>query len=324
VGTLAELPDGRSVEVRGEEVVVSDPVRRKRADELARDKLTRWARFDPDWHRAELLGAHESGNAFAVSFHLDRLLGEYPFDAGLHVQQAHALARLGRPAEATAHLMHALFLHPQVHPGLIDPTAARRGQEAAAAGDWKQAVAAFELAVQQPVASPRLLVDLALAQTAAGMRQEAGETLRHMTARLPATRDRSLRWDFIFHAAYLPLDESTATTLVSETAANLAKERDADTLLFHGAALFRAGRLDEAAKVLAESARVHGRGGQVQSILFQYLVARDLGRLEEAREHLARVEAWHAGHKPPGWRDRVLWDSLLGEARRPHMHRARE
>jgi tetratricopeptide (TPR) repeat protein len=300
VGTLAELPDGRSLEVRGEEVVVSDPVRRKRADELARDKLTRWARFDPDWHRAELLGAHESGNAFAVSFHLDRLLGEYPFDAGLHVQQAHALARLGRPAEATAHLMHALFLHPQVHPGLIDPTAARRGQEAAAAGDWKQAVAAFELAVQQPVASPRLLVDL------------------------PATRDRSLRWDFIFHAAYLPLDESTATTLVSETAANLAKERDADTLLFHGAALFRAGRLDEAAKVLAESARVHGRGGQVQSILFQYLVARDLGRLEEAREHLARVEAWHAGHKPPGWRDRVLWDSLLGEARRPHMHRARE
>jgi Flp pilus assembly protein TadD len=92
--------------------------------------LTRLARFDPDWHRAELLDARQSGNAFAASFHLERLLREYPHDAGLHLQQAEALAQQVKAAEAATQLMHALFLHPRVRLSPVVPGNAISGPSA--------------------------------------------------------------------------------------------------------------------------------------------------------------------------------------------------
>jgi hypothetical protein len=115
-----QMSDGRSLHTQALNVVLIDLERQKRAAEFARKRLAEWARFDPGWHRSELVDALQSGNAFAASFHGERLLREYPFDAKLHTQQAHALARLGQATEATTHLMHALFLNPHAHLGGID------------------------------------------------------------------------------------------------------------------------------------------------------------------------------------------------------------
>jgi Flp pilus assembly protein TadD len=108
------LPNGGFLQLEGSDILVIDPERKKRDDERTREKLTRWARFDPQWHRAELLDAQQQGNPFAAAFHAEKLLREQPYDARLHLERAYALADLGRPTEAATHLMHALFLHPRV------------------------------------------------------------------------------------------------------------------------------------------------------------------------------------------------------------------
>jgi hypothetical protein len=79
-----------------------------------RERLRRLAQFDSDGHRRQLQESLESGNDFAAAFHAGRLLQQYPWDASLHVRQAHLLARLGKREESATHLMLALFLHPRL------------------------------------------------------------------------------------------------------------------------------------------------------------------------------------------------------------------
>jgi hypothetical protein len=122
------LPDGRLPRIQGTDVLLSDFEQHKRADLQRRDELLRWTRPDPEWHRALLRESQQAGNSFAASFHLDRLIHWSPIDATLHVQQAHALARLGQPSQAATHLMHALFLHPRVNLQPVHAGPARRGQ----------------------------------------------------------------------------------------------------------------------------------------------------------------------------------------------------
>jgi hypothetical protein len=107
---ILRLPDGRTLgrRMEGDGVLLIDTQKQMRS----RERLAGWSRFDPDWHRSQLLQSQQLGKTFATSFHLDRLLREYPYDASLHIQRAHALARMSRAAEAATHLMHALFLHP--------------------------------------------------------------------------------------------------------------------------------------------------------------------------------------------------------------------
>jgi WD40 repeat protein len=108
---ILRLPDGRTLGRRiiGDGVLLIDT----RKEMRSRERLAGWSRFDPDWHRSQLLASKQSEKSFAASFHLGRLLREYPYDASLHMQRAHALAQLGRAEEAATHLMHALFLHPR-------------------------------------------------------------------------------------------------------------------------------------------------------------------------------------------------------------------
>jgi hypothetical protein len=77
-------------------------------------RLTRMAQLDPEWHREQAQQSLQSENWFAATFHLERLLQRYPWDANLHLQRSLALQNLGRTAEALTHQFHALFLNPHV------------------------------------------------------------------------------------------------------------------------------------------------------------------------------------------------------------------
>ncbi len=77
-------------------------------------RLTRMAQPDPEWHREQAQQSLQSENWFAATFHLERLLQRYPWDASLHLQLSLALQNLGRTAEALTHQLHALFLNPHV------------------------------------------------------------------------------------------------------------------------------------------------------------------------------------------------------------------
>ena len=146
--------------------------------------MRRLARFDPEWHRLRFEAALLDGDDAAAFFHLRRLAAGQPWDAGLHIHCAHVLAGMKRRPEAAAHLMHALFLNPRVLLWPIDPTAEKRGETAAQAGDWPRAVQAFLVAAHQPDAPAGRVVDLLLAQgsvsDAAGVRQTMSDLARRL------------------------------------------------------------------------------------------------------------------------------------------------
>jgi tetratricopeptide (TPR) repeat protein len=213
--------------------------------------------------------------------------------------------------------MHALFLNPRVRLWPDDPAAFHRGWRAAQAGDWPRAVRAFQLAVHQPATPGAARVELLLAEVAAGRHAEAQKTISDIFRLLPSVTDGPLRSRLLEHALHLACDEPTAVALLKRTAADLAHRRTAATLYYHGVALYRAGRYDEAGKVLVASVAAHGKGGYVNTWLFQSLVARAQGKQDEAGKHLARVESWHARQRFGDWRQRVLWYALVREAHTP-------
>src|SRR5207244_3975827 len=108
---------------------------------------------DYPWHATQAREAWSATDWFAVSFHINWLLRDRPWDAELHARRAYALSRLGRTAGAAAHSLHAILLDARVRHWPLDPDAGRRGQAAAQAGDWPRAVAELELAAHQPGAT---------------------------------------------------------------------------------------------------------------------------------------------------------------------------
>jgi DNA-binding beta-propeller fold protein YncE len=271
--------------------------------------------FDPDLHLRLAGEAEDAGNAFAASFHVGLLLRHRPYDASLHVRQAHLLATQGRPEQSATHLLHALFLHPRVSLVPLDPGAAARGQQAAQAGDWERAARAFDRATRQPEASGSVLVAALVAHTAAGDEAARRRVTAELLRRLEKESEPRLRTPLLARALEVPCDAESARVLLACASADLDRQRTANTLHRYGAALFRAGRYSEATRALAESVQEQGKGGYVDTWLFQAMTARQLDRPEQARDLLKRVEQWHAGQTFPDWQTRVRWDALLKEAR---------
>jgi hypothetical protein len=58
-----------------------------------------------------------------------------------------------------------------------------------------------------------------------------------------------------------------------------------------------------------------GKGGYVDTWLFQGMTARQLGKHDDAARLLARFEARHARQTFPTWQQRAYWEVLLTEAR---------
>jgi hypothetical protein len=289
---------------------------RKQREAHDRELLERLARFDPDWHRSRLDEALATGDDFAAAFHLERLLRVQPWDASLHVQQAHLLARLGKREQSAMHLAQALLLNRRVSLWPIDFGAARRGEQAAQASDWPRAAREFQIAAHQRQALPVCLTNLLLARCAAGDTAGIRQTMADLWQRVAGEKDATVAASLFSRAVAAPWDKADAAPLLAYTGRALRRQRYDVTLEDHGAALYRAGRYAEAEQILAEAVEARGLGGDSRTVLFQAMTVRQRGKRDEAAALLARVEAWHGKQKFATWQERVLWTTLLAEARK--------
>ncbi len=271
--------------------------------------------FDPTWHRAQAVLGETEGQPFAAAFHLSCLLREYPWDAELHVRKAYALARQGQATESSLQLLTALFLHPQVRLWPLDPQAHLRAWTAAQADDWPGAVAAFRSAVQQPGAPPLLWRDLLLAQAAAGQSSACRQTIADIVRLLPEVKDPAVVNALQFICEAFPWDEKVIPPLLERSQRGLEAQRTAVTLQRRGAALYRGGQYKQALNALEESIQAHGKGGGVNTWLFQAMACQKLGQPDQAKKHLERFEQWHQKQQFTVWQDRVFLGTLLREAR---------
>jgi WD40 repeat protein len=111
-------------------------------------------------------------------------------------------------------------------------------------------------------------------------------------------------------------EKPAADAFLEQARRNLARQRNAATLHFHGVALYRAGQSAEAERSLAESVKAQGTGGYADTWLFQAIVARQRGKQAEAERLLARFEDWHGKRKFTSWQQKAYWQTLLTEARK--------
>ncbi len=306
-GRLQAVANGMTIQVIDQQVVLESQRRRQAS-------FKQLARFDPDWHRAQASLGEQEGQHFAATFHLGRLLRAYPWDADLHVRRAHALARQAQATESSLHLVQALLLHPRVSLWPLNPQAGLRAEAAAQTGDWPHAVLAFHSAVHQPGAPPSLFCDLLLAQAAAGQASACRQSLGDIVRLLPEVKELAVVNNLLFVCQAFPWDETLLPRLEERIRRDLAAQRNAVTLHRHGVALYRSGRPEQALTVLEESIRAHGKGGFVDTWLFQAMTYRQLGRLDQAKQQLARFEAWHQKQKFATWQQRIFWETLLREA----------
>ncbi len=138
------------------------------------------------------------------------------------------------------------------------------------------------------------------------------------TARLAEAESAHDDFAAAFHLRWLaaaPLSEADAAQWEQQARQAVLRQRNALTLHRHGVALYRAGKHEQAAQVLAESLKVQGQEGLPDTWLFQALAAKKQGQHAEARTLLARFEAWHQKQTFTDWRQRTLYQLLLAEAR---------
>jgi WD40 repeat protein len=195
----------------GKLIRVVDLAIRKRQHQLDRERLERLTRFDPDWHRRRLESALQAGDDFAAAFHAQRLILGQPLDAALHIYLAHVFARFGKRQKCALHLTQALLLDPHVSLWPVDPGAARRGTQAAQAGDWRRAVWELRLAAHQPKATLSSVTDLLLAEFAAGDTAGARATIVDLASRLRQEKGQGASW-VIFSAQAAPWEKTAAAS----------------------------------------------------------------------------------------------------------------
>ncbi len=308
VGGWLHHPDQRSTPFRG------GPRGSRRGSERLLERL---ARFDPEWHRAQATLA-ETGRA-ALRGRVPPGLLAPRVSLGRRVctsARRHALAGQGKAAETSVQLLTALFLHPQVRLRPPDPLAQSRAEAAAQAGDWPRAVLAFQLgraaagSSADPVAGP--------APGPGGRGPDQGlppDARRHRP--LASRGEGPGCWPTRCCTTARPFPGTRRCCLLLEerTRRDLAAKRNAVTLHRRGVALYRGGQLragpDPAGGV---------DPGPRQGRLRRYLAVPGddlpkLGQLEQARKHLARFEEWHSKQQFPTWQERILWETLLREAR---------
>jgi tetratricopeptide (TPR) repeat protein/Tol biopolymer transport system component len=273
------------------------------------------------FHTAGVESSERAGDWFAASFHAGWLLKLRPWDAGLHIRRAHALSQIGQADQAATQFLHALFLNPRAHLLPTDPQAFHRGEAAASSKDWPRASEAFASAVYQPRAWLDDWKRLLLCRRAARQNQAYRQDCTDLLDRFGNTPDRNTLQGLVQVCQLGPCSEADSARLVRIAERLVAGGRNALTRTWLGCALYRAGRLGEAVRVLEESIKAHGKGGYVDSWVFLALAHQQLGHADKARECFARFEDSLNKQNFAKWEDRLYWQLLEQEARAPRMPR---
>jgi tetratricopeptide (TPR) repeat protein len=247
------------------------------------------------WHRGEARACQEVRQWTAARAHLDALITAEPAHWGLRVSRGHAQAESGHWERAATDFATAIEL------GAVDPDVwyclalarlARgdaEGYRAACAGLLQRFGASTDTPTADWVAWTCALAPDAVADLARPVALAEGAI---------ASRD-----PFSLSAALPVVGASAVGLLVSpggegplRAASALIPGRtlskEANRLKTLGAALYRAGRLEEAVQRLSEAVRAYGRDGTHTYWLFLAMAHQRLGHAEEARRWLDQAVRW--------------------------------
>jgi serine/threonine protein kinase/WD40 repeat protein/Flp pilus assembly protein TadD len=268
-----------------------------------------------DWLRAAATDDEAAHRKEAAGWNLDRAVALTPGDWTLYALRADQVD----PARAVADLDEAI--RRGAEPALL----AQKAVAAAGSGDWKRAAALFGSIARNPAVPTPVRYLQAVACLKAGdaaayravcagiarrlppvgpklVPVEASSAARAFVLRRDATDDwaRPLAW----------IDHALALVDVVEKAKPSDKEALRPVrhafLNTRGALLLRAGRFEEAAKVLRKGMSLHQNGGQELDFLFLALAEHRLGHADAAKA--AAVKARAAKTKSPS-----VWDRAEGE-----------
>jgi WD40 repeat protein/Flp pilus assembly protein TadD len=205
---------------------------------------------------------------------------------------------------------------------------ADRGNAHAELEQWDNAASDYQRAVERGTTDWRTGHPLALLH----LRQGDQEGYRKVCSRLLQSSDSTgdaLSANEVAWACCLAPGAVSDTARLVRLAERAVAGEPADPMRLNtlGAALYRAGRFDEAARQLEEAVRVHGHEGNPEDWLFLALVNQRLDKPAEARRWLTKAARWldkkAAARKSPDVIDPLPWDRylelrlLLGEAELP-------
>jgi WD40 repeat protein/tRNA A-37 threonylcarbamoyl transferase component Bud32 len=211
---------------------------------------------------------------FAVRFHRSCLIALEPDNGGHHAARADADAELGRWDEADADAAGAVELSP-------DDLAA-----------WRR----------------RVLLDLH-----AGDAARYRKTCARLLGRHGETKDAEVAGSVAWDCGLAPEATAEPERVVRLAEQAVAGEARGDRLGTLGAALYRAGRHEQAAARLHEAIKAHGGEGTFREWFFLAMASHHLGQADEARRCLDR--AVQKGEKEAdGWQQRQERDLLRAEA----------
>jgi WD40 repeat protein len=242
-----------------------------------------------DWHADRADADKAIGTWHGVDFHLTRLLAADPARPDRLARRAEARSALGRPAEAAADFAAAFAL---VAPGLGRPPLLpgdfrvwlSRGEAAARAGRWAEAVACNRLALAHRPTAIDAPVNLATAHLAAG--DEAAYRAACRALVRPAAAARPAVTAVVFRSL-LPLRAGlTADEWVR--LGTRARAAGGHTLL--AAAYYRAGRPADAVRAFGAGFSIPRAGDMCVRAMAHHRA----GQPAEAARWLDRARAWAA------------------------------
>jgi tetratricopeptide (TPR) repeat protein len=222
-----------------------------------------------------------------------------------HREEAAACAAAGLWSGAILH--HDLLL--KLDPGNAD-SRSLRGQALAALGHWPEAAAGFEKAQES---QPDLQLAgwhsacLAAAGNWAAHRRACADVLAHFDKDVDGNSANSLAWLCVrFRVGSGDVDRPL--NLAEQAVA--ARPQEPAYLNTLGAALYRAGRFEDAVRKLQEAIGVQNTEGTASHWLFLALAHHRLGHTEEAKKWLAKAQRW-LDQAPKDGAGALPWDQRL-------------
>lgn len=278
-GKMAFSPDGGTLAlVRSRSVVqLTDPDTLEVLTTLVPPDLRNVAslRFSPDG--ARLAVTHNS--------HVVTLWDLHTVRTQLSTMGLDLARPLSPPADTAREAAPSIAIEPPAWLNLV-----RAGETHAAAGKWEEAAAAYSAAFTAGDRSPRNWSRHALLLLATGRAEEyrkaCNEMLAHFGGPLPPTVEDTVAW-----ACVIGPDATADPARVARLAEiAVAGPRDHPALNTLGAALYRAGRFEEALATLQRALAAHASGGTPHDWLFLAMTCQRLGRGEDARAWLERFD----------------------------------
>jgi tetratricopeptide (TPR) repeat protein len=232
-------------------------------------------------------------------------------------QRGEARARLGRWKVAIEDYTQAIKLDKKPA-----ETWHLRGTAWAELGEWEKAISDFRQAIERAPSERRYLRDLAVAHLGAAEFAAYRRACVSLYERLSHT-DQVANWNTIAWVCCLAsnaIDPDHLVRLMDKALAAIPKNY---TLLnTKGAALYRAGRFEDAIRQLNEAITAHGKGGSFEDLVFLAMTQSRLKQADKASETLKKAIALYergfkpakSGPPPLDWSTRVEWRQLRKEA----------